>query len=42
MKTNSYKSLEATLNYVDLRVEDLNLSHEEREDDESFDDLLKG
>ncbi|HHX24595.1 MAG: ImmA/IrrE family metallo-endopeptidase [Tepidanaerobacteraceae bacterium] len=36
------KSLEATLNYVDLRVEDLNLSHEEREDDESFDDLLKG
>jgi Zn-dependent peptidase ImmA (M78 family) len=36
------KSLEAALNYVDLKMEDLNLSQEECEDDESFDDLLKG
>jgi len=35
------KSLEAALNYVDLKVEDLDLSQEEREEDESFDDLLR-
>jgi Zn-dependent peptidase ImmA (M78 family) len=37
------KSLEAALKYVDLKAEDLEgLSEDEEEDNESFDDLLRG
>lgn len=36
------KSLEVALNYVDLKAEDFEYFSEKPEEDESFDDLLKG
>jgi hypothetical protein len=36
------KSLEKVLNFVDLKVEDIQISIDEPENDESLDDLIRG
>jgi hypothetical protein len=36
------KSLEAALKYVDLNAEDVNINDNRHDDDESFNDLLRG